>query len=139
MEGVHAMTAVGARGLLGHACDIADMSGCTLAIDYASVPVLRGAHQAVAAGYAPETAHGNLHEVEDRCAIAKGIREKDRILLCDPQVNGGLLLTVHPGQVHAVLEACHHHGQEGAIIGTVEPMRDDETACVLRAPADQPL
>lgn len=131
MAGVHAMTVVGQRGLLGHACDIAAMSGRSVTIDYASVPHFAGARQAVAAGYVPQETFANLHECEGRCAIAGTVREKDRALLCDPQTNGGLLLTVQPDQIPAVVAACRRHGQEAAVIGLVGPMGEESATCAV--------
>lgn len=96
-----AALAVGARcatditgfGLLGHASHIARASGVTLRIRAASIPILSGAAEAIAAGAKPDGLRRNEEYVAPLVDWGSA-RDVMRDLLCDPQTSGGLLVAV---------------------------------------------
>jgi selenide,water dikinase len=96
-----AALAVGARcatditgfGLIGHASHIARASGVTLRIRAASVPILPGAGEAIAAGAKPDGLARNAEYVAPLVDWGSA-RDVMRDLLCDPQTSGGLLVAV---------------------------------------------
>lgn len=97
-EPPHAVTDITGFGLLGHAGEMAEQSGVTLHLDAAAVPALPGALEAAAAGVRT-SAHRRAIAVESDATPAQ------LALLQDPQTSGGLLVSVSPGEVPALLAA----------------------------------
>ena len=94
LPGVAAMTDVTGFGLLGHLVEMADGSGLTAQIDYAAVPRLAGVSHYLAEGCAPGGTLRNFDSYGHK--IAPLAQEEQRLLLCDPQTSGGLLVAVTP-------------------------------------------
>jgi selenide, water dikinase len=94
LSGVAAMTDVTGFGLLGHLVEMADGSGLTAQIDYAAVPRLAGVSHYLAEGCAPGGTLRNFESYGDK--IAPLAHEEQKLLLCDPQTSGGLLVAVTP-------------------------------------------
>ncbi|MFN7153412.1 MAG: selenide, water dikinase SelD [Acidovorax sp.] len=94
LPGVAAMTDVTGFGLLGHLLEMADGSGLTAQIDYAAVPRLAGVSHYLAEGCAPGGTLRNFDSYGDK--IAPLALEEQKLLLCDPQTSGGLLVAVEP-------------------------------------------
>ncbi|MCY1282437.1 Selenide, water dikinase [compost metagenome] len=93
LAGVRAMTDVTGFGLLGHLVEMADGSRLTARLDYAAVPRLPGVEHYLAAGCVPGGTHRNFDSYGDRLAP---LSEEQKLLLCDPQTSGGLLVAVAP-------------------------------------------
>lgn len=91
---VHGCTDVTGFGLLGHGREMACASGVTLKIDGHQVPALPGAREAIGAGAVPGGLRNNLAFVEGDTAFDDGVDEVTRLLLCDPQTSGGLLVAL---------------------------------------------
>ena len=94
LAGVAAMTDVTGFGLLGHLVEMAEGSGLTARIDYAAVPRLAGVSHYLAEGCSPGGTQRNLDSYGHK--IAPLAQEEQRLLLCDPQTSGGLLVAVTP-------------------------------------------
>ena len=94
LAGVAAMTDVTGFGLLGHLVEMAEGSGLTAQIDYAAVPRLAGVSHYLAEGCAPGGTLRNFDSYGHK--IAPLAQEEQRLLLCDPQTSGGLLVAVTP-------------------------------------------
>ena len=94
LTGVAAMTDVTGFGLLGHLVEMAEGSGLTAQIDYAAVPRLAGVSHYLAEGCAPGGTLRNFDSYGHK--IAPLAQEEQRLLLCDPQTSGGLLVAVTP-------------------------------------------
>jgi selenide,water dikinase len=105
-EASRAAVALGARcatdvtgfGLLGHASHIARASGVKLRFQYASMPLLPGAREALAAGFVTGGAARNAKWV---AAITDwdDVGDDARALLTDPQTSGGMLVALPSGRV----------------------------------------
>ena len=94
LTGVAAMTDVTGFGLLGHLVEMAEGSGLSARIDYAAVPRLAGVSHYLAEGCAPGGTQRNFDSYGHK--IAPLAQEEQRLLLCDPQTSGGLLVAVTP-------------------------------------------
>lgn len=121
LEGVHAMTDVTGFGLAGHALEMARGAGCAVRLDLASLPVLEGIRELVAAGHVTGASARNWDSYGARIT-APGLSDADRALLTDPQTSGGLLVACAPGSVDEVLACFARHGfDEAAVIGEIAP------------------
>ncbi len=92
---VHACTDITGYGLIGHASEVADVSGVTLCLDGRSVPVIDGVLELVERN---QTGGGeaNKKHFGERVEVSSKISADVMALLYDPQTSGGLLVAVDP-------------------------------------------
>ena len=95
--GVSAATDVTGFGLLGHLHEMLRASAVSARIRAASVPVLPGAAELAAAGEFPGGTQRNYTDAAAVTTWADEIPEWQRLLLCDAQTSGGLLIACRPG------------------------------------------
>jgi selenide,water dikinase len=101
--GVRAATDVTGFGLLGHLGQMLSASGVAAALHLSEVPVLERARELAAAGFVPGGTTRNL--AASTADWEPEISQADRLLLCDAQTSGGLLLAVPPAARSALLAA----------------------------------
>lgn len=94
--GATACTDVTGFGLLGHLHDLARRSGVAARVDPARVPVLPEAREWAGRGAISSGTRGNLRDAESYVTWSPAVSEADRVLLCDAQTSGGLLVAVPP-------------------------------------------
>jgi selenide,water dikinase len=93
LAGVTAMTDVTGFGLLGHLVEMADGSGLTARVDYDAVPRIAGIDYYLAENCVPGGTLRNFDSYGKRIAP---LSDMQKLLLCDPQTSGGLLIAVTP-------------------------------------------
>jgi selenide, water dikinase len=93
-SGARCATDVTGFGLVGHLHKLLKGSGVAADIDFASLPVLPGVTELIAAHMAPGGTSRNLDFVG---AALHGATDTQRTLLADPQTSGGLLVCVPAG------------------------------------------
>ncbi|WZE80421.1 selenide, water dikinase SelD [Gaopeijia maritima] len=120
--GVHAATDVTGFGLLGHLRSMMRASGTGAVLRASAVPLLAGARELALAGQMPGGSKRNLADLADELDWSAEIDPVTRLLLCDAQTSGGLLIAVEGEKLDLLLAELRHRGVEGAVIGTV---RDD--------------
>lgn len=118
--GVRCATDITGFGLLGHALKMAKGSGVAIEIDAAAVPLLDGAYRLTEMGCIPGAAFNNLKHVADETAVAEGVDYNLKMLLCDPQTSGGLLICCDGEKVDAMLAELQVAGyRDATCIGAV--------------------
>ena len=123
--GVNAATDVTGFGLLGHLDAMMRGSGTSATVRLSGVPVLPGARELVDEGVAPGGTRRNLDSVSGRLSWNEPISQAEKLLLCDAQTSGGLLMSVAADRTEALLEELGRAGVEGAaVIGEVRSKRD---------------
>jgi selenide,water dikinase len=100
--GVHAATDVTGFGLLGHLHSLLRASGMSAEIAATRVPVLPGALELARRGAVPGGSRRNRESVSDAASFAPDVSETERLLLCDAQTSGGLLIAVPPDRAAAL-------------------------------------
>ncbi len=116
--GVSAATDVTGFGLLGHLAEMVRAAGLGARIRAADVPVLEGARDLAAAGLVPGGTRRNKDAVADLVAWHASVDEVDRLLLCDAQTSGGVLIAVPPERSDALLNRLREAGTlVAAVIG----------------------
>ncbi len=117
---VRCATDITGFGLLGHALEMAKGSGVTIEIRASAVPLLPGAYELTEMGCIPGAAFNNLKHTADATAVAEGLDYNLKMLLCDPQTSGGLLICCDSKKVDAMLAQLKAAGYpHAALIGTV--------------------
>ena len=124
----HAMVEVGANscvdvtgfGLIGHLLEITRASGVSAEVSLGAVPVLEGVRDLLGQGIAPGGTRRNLASADREVEWDPALDEGDRLLLCDAQTSGGLLISVEAGRVGRLVEALEAHGvSTAAVVGRV--------------------
>ncbi len=129
--GVDAATDVTGFGLLGHARNLAEASGVRIVIDYGSVPTFDGIEPLAI----PGTKGGgerNRKWIDPVTEWGALMDENKKMVLCDAQTSGGLLIAVEEERADGLVERLRSGGDESAaIVGRV----DDGPAGTLRVDA----
>ena len=100
----HAATDVTGFGLLGHLHNLVSASKLSARLRASAVPVLDFARPLASAGQVPGGTKRNLAWVEPVTNFVSGLSDLDKLLLCDAQTSGGLLIAV-PAEREAELVA----------------------------------
>ncbi len=116
VDAVHACTDITGFGLVGHASEMAIASDCTLEIDAAAVPIIRGALDLVQ-GNVPGGGRTNRQHFEPGLHVPGGVDPRVLELLFDPQTSGGLLIAVSPVHTEAASAIFKQAGVDAALIG----------------------
>jgi selenide,water dikinase len=118
--GVHAATDVTGFGLLGHLRNLAAASGCSATVSAAAVPLLTAARQYVEEGIAPGGTNANARFLADFVDYGDA-GAATRLLLCDAQTSGGLLIACAKEKVEALVQELHGRGAAcAAVIGSLD-------------------
>jgi selenium donor protein len=116
--GVNACTDVTGFGLVGHLSGMMHASGTTARLRMRDVPLLPGAAK-LAESTAPGGTRRNLDAADAEVRWADDLSIESRLLLCDAQTSGGLLLCVAEAKRDALLAALNARGITGAVVGDV--------------------
>ncbi|HQG47074.1 MAG TPA: selenide, water dikinase SelD, partial [bacterium] len=117
--GVDAVTDITGFGLLGHALEMAEASGAGLVLRNEAVPVFAAAVATTAAGFVPGGTRANLLHIQPQVDFHDRISPEQRLLLCDPQTSGGLLIAVVEEKAFELVRAGREEGLRMAVIGEV--------------------
>ncbi len=121
MEGVHAVTDVTGFGLLGHGMEMCRGSALGASIRMRDVPILPGAAALAQAGVGTGGATRNWASYGADIHLPAELLDWQRGLLCDPQTSGGLLISVAPSAVDALLRHLRAAGfAQAAEIGAMQ-------------------
>ena len=116
VAGVTAMTDVTGFGLLGHLVEMADGSGLTARLDAAAVPLLPNIEYYLEKGCVPGGTLRNFDSYGERIGRLTAMQ---KLLLCDPQTSGGLLVAVTPAGQAEFLAVAAELGLDLAPIGSL--------------------
>lgn len=122
--GANAATDVTGFGLVGHLMTMMKSSGTTAQIRRSALSVLPGVLHLLNDGIAPGGTTRNIESSGDSVAWHDSITEIDRLLMCDPQTSGGLLISLPEDKTDALISDLKRQGITGTIIGEVTK-RDD--------------
>lgn len=92
LEYVSAMTDVTGFGLLGHLIEMAEGANITAELNYANVPLIDGLDFYTSQMCVPDNSFRNWSGYDPKVS---GITGDSLLTLCDPQTNGGLLVTIN--------------------------------------------
>ena len=113
---VHACTDVTGFGLTGHLKELSVASGCDVELRYEDVPFIREVKDLAAAGVIPGGTYNNLEFVKDYVDFGS-LPRTDRLLLCDAQTSGGLLIVLPESEVSELCKQMKRQEQFCGVIG----------------------
>ncbi|MBV8222612.1 MAG: selenide, water dikinase SelD [Candidatus Eremiobacteraeota bacterium] len=119
--GVDAATDVTGFGLMGHLRNMTSGSGTGARVDAAAVPLFDLAVSLAERDCAPGGTKANLAlALRNGVRFDAGVPEPIRLVLCDAQTSGGLLIAVSEEKTPELLDALDAHGVDAAaVIGAV--------------------
>ena len=117
--GANAATDVTGFGVVGHLMTMMRASGTTGHLNRSAVPVLPGVERLLEDGIAPGGTHRNIESCTDFVSWGADITETDKLLLCDPQTSGGLLISISGDSVDRLLVDLHKRGIPASVVGEV--------------------
>ena len=129
VDHVHSCTDITGFGLIGHATEMAQASGVTLAIRGSEVPLFEGVLDIVRKNHSGGMESNEAH-FSDGVEMAKGVPADLQDLLYDPQTSGGLLVAVDQLEADRTLQILTDAGVTAWRIGAVVPR--GERAIVVR-------
>ncbi|MCK4678465.1 MAG: selenide, water dikinase SelD [Bacteroidales bacterium] len=115
---LHACTDVTGFGLLGHLKEVTEGSGLDAEIFLNKVPLIEQVRELATANMIPGGSINNLDYVNKKLIWGKSITRLDKLILCDAQTSGGLLLIVPAETANDLLSRLKADGiKDAAIIG----------------------
>jgi selenide,water dikinase len=118
--GVNSCTDITGFGLMGHLSSMVKGSKVGARIRVADVPVLPGVWDLLEKGTVPGGTFRNMSSVEDAVDWDDGLSEQQRLLMCDAQTSGGLLVSVPKAKVDQLLAELDASGvRTKAIVGEI--------------------
>ncbi len=117
--GVNAATDVTGFGLVGHLLRMMEGSRTSAHLSVADVPLLDGARDLVERGVAPGGTRANLDTVGARVGWHPDVTDEDKLLMCDAQTSGGLLMSVPEDKADQLLRELAARDVPGTVIGVV--------------------
>jgi selenide,water dikinase len=117
--GARGATDVTGYGLLGHAFEMAAASGVELLLRAAELPLLAGARELVAAGFASGGAARTLAHLGPRLVVSEGVDPLLTRLAADSETSGGLLIAIAPDRERALQDALAQRDVPVHLIGEV--------------------
>jgi selenide, water dikinase len=125
---LHALTDITGFGLMGHAHEMAHLSGVRLDVDYTALPWLPGAQRYAQAGIFPGGTERNADYFGRWVTCVRKLADCDQWLLHDPQTSGGLLMAVAEADLATLLERLHAVGETAWVIGAATGAGEGEIA-----------
>ncbi len=134
---VNAATDITGFGIVGHLMTMMRASGTTAILRRADLPVLPGVLGLLDQGIAPGGTHRNLESCADNVSWDDDLSEIDRLLMCDPQTSGGLLISTPDHALDALLADLNRGGIPSTVVGEVAEF-DGCAVRVCRGTVDRP-
>ena len=123
--GVNACTDITGFGLLGHLNRMIKESNVAAKVSFQNVPILNGTLELINENIVPKGTHNNLKATDELIKWDHNIDESSKLLLCDAQTSGGLLISVPYNKVNKLLTKLEHLGVSTAsVIGEIVPLND---------------
>lgn len=119
-------------GFLGHASEMAALSGVTLHVRFADIPLMDGARHYADLWTFPGGSASNKNAFEAEVRFAPDLTAEEQMLLFDAQTSGGLLIAVAAEKVAAFGAEMAARGEPWWEIGTVGA-REDVGVIVTRS------
>ncbi len=122
---VKGATDVTGYGLAGHALKMAKASGLSISLNMSQVPLIGETYRLVDEGCIPGASFRNLDFIENDSFFAMNLNYNLKMIACDAQTSGGLLMCVRKDIADDVVSELHKSGlNQSAVIGVVTEKRD---------------
>lgn len=120
----HCCTDVTGFALLGHCCEMAQGSECSIHLRVNDIPFHPEAYEMAEMGFIPAGAYRNRAFAEEHVCVAHGISRAMQDICYDPQTSGGLLMAIPQKHAEACLAELQSALPCAAMIGYVTKKSD---------------
>ncbi len=118
--GVHACVDVTGFGLIGHLLGMLGASNVSADVSFSDVPLLDGAERLATDGVVPGGTQRNRKAAETSVEWTGELQEHEKLLMCDAQTSGGLLMAVAEDRKEALLaELESRRVPSAAVVGRI--------------------
>jgi len=114
--GVNACTDVTGFGLIGHLYEMVQASGVGARLKMGDVPFILGARELAEKGITPAGTRRNLEHLNQFVAWPQDVSKADKLILCDAQTSGGLLISLPKDKSENLLDMLNSRGNLKASI-----------------------
>ena len=114
--GINSCTDITGFGLMGHLRGMTRGSKVGAIINASDVPVLPGVWDLLGKNVVPGGTFRNMNGVEDSVDWDESLTDQQRLLMCDAQTSGGLLISVTKDKVEKLLSELKISGVETRVI-----------------------
>lgn len=114
--GINSCTDITGFGLMGHLRGMTRGSKVGAIINASDVPVLPGVWDLLEKNVVPGGTFRNMNGVEDSVDWDESLTDQQRLLMCDAQTSGGLLISVTKDKVEKLLSELKISGVETRVI-----------------------
>jgi selenide,water dikinase len=121
IDGIRAMTDVTGFGLLGHLVEMCEGSGLSADIEFDKVPVFEEVTNYITQNCIPGGTYRNWDSYGD---VVRLKDESDKLILCDPQTSGGLMIAVEEDSADEVEAVLKSHDVNPVPFGHLIPRTD---------------
>lgn len=121
---VNSCTDVTGFALIGHSCEMAQSSGCSIHLIVNSIPHYVEALELASMGLVPAGAYRNRQFAEHGVCVSGDIPLAMQDILYDPQTSGGLLAAIPAAYAQTCLDELRTVIPEAAIVGYVTEKQD---------------
>tara|TARA_A100001037_G_scaffold279858_1_gene282087 strand:- start:26868 stop:27839 length:972 start_codon:yes stop_codon:yes gene_type:complete len=129
---INACTDITGFGLIGHILEMTQDSELMATIKLDNVPIMDNAYEAALAGHVPSGTRENLRACEKSVEWASNISLENKLILCDAQTSGGLVISVSPDNLDNLVNKLKQNGiSDYAIIGEVNLRKDASTQIIV--------
>ena len=123
-----AVTDITGFGLIGHLIEVCDASNVSATINFNEIEFLPGAVDLANEGVIPGGSKRNFEHAEKFTAFSSGLSSIQKLLTCDAQTSGGLLITLPPKEAAQFL---NEFGVKAKKIGEIEPRRTKPVSVIM--------
>ena len=123
-----AVTDITGFGLIGHLIEVCDASNVSATINFNEIEFLPGAVDLANEGVIPGGSKRNFEHAEKFTAFSSGLSSTQKLLTCDAQTSGGLLITLPPKEAAQFL---NEFGVKAKKIGEIEPRRTKPVSVIM--------
>lgn len=128
IPGLKAMTDVTGFGLLGHLAEMCNGSNLMAEIEQDKIPVFEPIPYYLGMNCVPGGTHRNWDSFGHQIQLKN---ENDRLLLCDPQTSGGLLIAVEEAAIQTVESILINNGIEAVPFGLLKAQESNKLIHVI--------
>lgn len=122
VKGVHAMTDVTGFGLAGHLIEMCRASNASAGIDFSSIPLIdESLEYYIKQGCVPGGTNRNFDSYGQDISFQT---DEQRLILCDPQTSGGLLIAVQSDVADQIKNILQKEGLYSKPIGKIIKMAE---------------
>jgi selenide,water dikinase len=118
---VASVTDVTGFGLLGHLSELCEGSDVSARVDFDSVPLIEGLGRYLELGTFPGGTDRNFESYGHHIGT---LTDRQKMILCDPQTSGGLLIAVEPKGRDAFLALAESRGLKLSPFGVLTERGD---------------